>query len=741
MVLLVLGLCAGMSRAQEASLSGFVTDATTEETLILANVVLLGTAYGTATNNAGYYTLPKVPPGTYVVVASYIGYQPYRAEVTLAPGEARRLDIALQPEGLQVGEIEVTAEAVAEEEIRRVGVARLKTDLVRQLPAVLEPDVFRSLQLLPGVKAASDYSSGLYIRGGSPDQTLILLDRTTVYNPSHFFGFFSTFNPDAIKDVRLYKGGYPAEFGGRLGSVVDIYNKDGNRRATRGSASLGLLASRALVEGPYGRGSWMLAVRRSTLEPLLGVLRDQDIEGIPDAFYFVDVNGKLNYDAGPNDRLSLAVYGGQDVLRLPFLDDATIRLRYGNRTASANWTHLFSQRLFSNFTFTASRYFSRPTFDIAGTPIERENDVYDVSAKGDLEYIPDERHALEAGFWTGILTFRLKNAFDNQETLNERTRALYAAAYVQETYRPSPAWQVQAGLRAAYFGEGTYWRLEPRLSLEHRPAEQVRLQLGYGRYYQFLTLITSELFTGFDTWLTTGEGVPPARGDQFVAGVKTRLGRFNVDLEGYYRTMDRLFELDPFLPDPSGLDYAQLFQFGEGFAYGAEVLLEKPEGRFNGFAGYTFGVTRRRFPNLNEDDYFPPKYDRTHDLKVVANYDLSASWRLTGVFTYATGQAYTEPVAWYQLDNRVLGSQVRNVFVSRLNRGRLPAYHRLDVGVSRRGRFLGLADYELQIQVLNVYNRRNVWFYFFEVEDDVITRNEVPQIPVPLPNLSFTLRF
>ncbi|GIV60661.1 MAG: TonB-dependent receptor [Rhodothermaceae bacterium] len=740
--LLCLLLCGVTARAQEASLNGFVKDAATEETLILANVVLVGTPYGAATNNAGYYTLPNLPPGTYTVVASYIGYETYRAEITLAPGEVRRLDIALLPDGVRFSEIEVTAERLDEEEVRRVGAARLKTDVIKQLPAVLEPDVFRSLQLLPGVKAASDYSSGLYIRGGSPDQTLILLDRTTVYNPTHFFGFFSTFNPDAIKDVRLYKGGYPAEYGGRLGSVVDIYNKDGNRRETRGSASLGLLASRALVEGPYRRGSWMLAVRRSTLEPLLAVLREQEVEGIPEAFYFIDVNGKLNFDAGPNDRLSLAFYAGQDALRLPFLDDARIRLLYGNRTASANWTHLFSPRLFSNFTFTASRYFSEPTFDIAGTPIERVNTVHDVSAKGDLEYVPNERHALEGGFWTGLLTFRLRNAFDGEVTLNERTRTLYGAFYLQETYRPSPAWTLQGGLRASYFGEGAYLRLEPRFSIEHRPVETVRLQAGYGRYYQFLTLITSQLFTGFDTWLTTGEGVPPAWGDQFVAGVKTRLsGGVNLDVELYYRNMEALFELDPFLPDPSGLDYADLFQFGDGFAYGAELFLEKPEGRLNGFLGYTYGVTRRRFPNLNGASFFPPKYDRTHELNVVLNFDLTRSWRLTGVFNYATGQAYTEPGAWYQLNSNVFGSQVRNVFVSEFNQARLPAYHRLDVGASKRGRFFGFADYELQLQLLNAYNRRNVWFYFFEVEDDTIEREEVPQIPVPLPNLSFTLRF
>ena len=295
-----------------------------------------------------------MPLATYTIVCSYIGYQDQQIAVTLASGEARRLDIELVPSDVFINEVVVTAEQELEEEIRQIGVAQIKTDVIKKLPTLLEPDVFRSLQLLPGVKAASDYSSGLYIRGGSPDQTLILLDRTTVYNPSHFFGLFSNFNPDAIKDVRLYKGGYPAAYGGRLGSVVDIYNKDGNRRDTQGSLSLGLLASRALVEGPYSKGSWMFAARRSTLEPLLAALNNADIDGIPESFYFYDLNGKVNFDANLNNRFSLAAYAGADKLLFPFADDANINLNYGNQTISANWTHIFSQRLFSNFTTTAS---------------------------------------------------------------------------------------------------------------------------------------------------------------------------------------------------------------------------------------------------------------------------------------------------------------------------------------------------------------------------------------------------
>jgi hypothetical protein len=750
-LLLALALAAPAAAQQRASVGGFVRDAETGETLILANVIAEGTSFGAATNTSGFYSLSGLPPGDYTLVASFIGYQPSRREVSLEAGEQLRLDFDLGPEGVLAGEVVVTADRSDEEEIRRIGVAQIETATIKQLPTVLQPDVFRSLQLLPGVKSASDFSSGLYVRGGSPDQTLILLDRTTVYNPSHVFGFFSTFNPDAIKDVRLYKGGYPAEYGGRLGSVLDIYNKDGNRNRYEGTLSLGLLSSRASVEGPYSRGSFMLAVRRSTLEPLLAVLQDQDIDGIPDSFYFYDINGKINFDAGQDDKLSLAVYTGVDDFQVaPFPEDPTTEfvVRYGNRTVSANWTHLFSQRLFSNFTATASRYFSDPDAVFAGTEFSRRNRVFDTSVKGDLEFIQSQVNSFSAGFWTGNFVMTLADTFDGEPSLSERIQTPYANAYVQHRYTPTPQWTLTYGLRGGYFAEGGYLRFEPRVSLEHRPVERVRLQAGYGRYYQYLTLITSELFSAFDVWLTTDEGVAPAFGDQFVAGVKTQVSPggvdFNVDVEGYFRTMRELFELDPFLPDAAGVPYPDLFMVGEGYAFGTEVLIQKPSGRLNGFIGYTWGQTRRSFDIIEGGDFFAPKYDRTHDANIVLNYDLSRSWRATGVWTYGTGQAVTRPTAFYKTQDSPFQNGASTHFRGRFQQNRLPPYHRLDIGLSRFGRFFGFADYELQLQVINAYGRSNVWFELYQDDeevDNVIEITEVPQIPIPLPNIAFTLEF
>lgn len=733
----------GIVAAQDtASVSGFVRDAETQETLLLANVILAGTGIGTATNNSGYYSLTGLTPGSYVLTVSYLGYETVRIPLDLVAGQTERRDIDMEPEGFLSEEVVISADRDTEEERRSLGASRMNTAMIKELPTVLEPDVFRSLQLLPGVKAASDYSSGLYIRGGSPDQTLILLDRTTVYNPSHFFGFFSTFNPDAIKDVRLYKGGYPARFGGRIGSVVDIYNKDGNRSKRAGTVSLGLLASRAMMEGPYKHGSWMLAVRRSTLEPLLGVARNQDVDGIPDRFYFVDANGKLNVDVGENDFVSISFYAGQDVIDLPLATDFNVSLRYGNRTISTNWAHIFSERLFSDFTVTASSYFSLPVFAAADTRSKRDNQVRDYSAKGDFEFIPSTRRSFQAGFWAGIFSLDLKDTFDGRNVLSLSENSLYFSAYAEDKRRLGNLWTLTTGLRAAFFERGDYLRVDPRISLERQVGRNLYAQAGYGRYHQYLTLITNEAFSGLDVWLTSADGVPPSYGDQFVTGLKwAGSSGLRIEGEAYYRTMRALFQLDPFLPDVAGLEYDEFFHFGEGYAYGGELFIQKQTGRVSGFAGYTWGTTRRRFDTIDENRYYAPKYDRTHDLNLTTSFDWTRHWRLTSVFTYATGQAYTEPASRYRLANSPFTSGEIDVLVSPFNKARLPAYHRLDIGATRRGTLFG-AEYELLLQVVNAYAQRNIWFYVFDFEDDgTIKRTDVPQIPVPVPNVAFTLRF
>ena len=751
--LLVLGLISGLwintSAQQSVSITGYVRDSNSGETLISANVAILELNRGSATNTLGYFSIPNIEPGTYTIACSYIGYDLFTQEIILEPGENLRFDIDLIPSVLEGEEIIVESEAELQE-LKAIGTAQVKTELIKSLPAIFEADVFRSIQYLPGVKSASDFSSGLYIRGGSPDQTLILLDQTTVYNPSHFFGFFSTFNPDAIKDVRLFKGGYPAEYGGRLGSVLSVYNKDGNRNEYQGTVTLGMLASRAAIEGPIKNGSFMLAGRRSTLEPLLAALR-QNTDNIPSLFYFYDFNGKINYDASLNDKFHLAFYSGADKVRFPFADDAEFTLNYGNQTVSANWTHIFNEKLFSNFVFTGSRYFNFPEFEFAGTPFERDNNIYDFSLKSDLEFIPNEKHQISTGFWGGVFTLRLQDRFDNQDSFSSRIHARYGSVYVQDTWRPSDQWKIITGIRASYFSDGQYLRFEPRASAEYYATDRLTLQAAYGRYNQFFTLITNEAFSGFDLWLTSDDGINPSFGDQFVLGAKTvPFEDYGLDIELYYRTMEDLFELDPFLPDAAGLAYEELFRIGEGYAYGAEIMLEKRVGRLNGYIGYTLGYTWRKWPGFNNPvgdlegsgRFYPPKYDRRNDVKLVMNYRLSRKWKLTSAWVYATGQAYTEATGRYAVfDEPYSGIDQNNLLlVENVNARRLPPYHRLDVSFARTGTFFGLGKSELQIQVINAYNRKNVWFTQFDFDENPVEQTDVTLLPI-LPAISYTVSF
>jgi hypothetical protein len=731
---------------QRPTISGYVTDASNGEVLIMANVYDANTLEGTTTNNYGFFSL-TLPPDTVNLVISCVGYERYSTTFYLASDTS--VQLALKPSTM-LEEVEVVADRQERiEQTTQMSTVTLPVEDIKKLPAFMgEVDVLKALQLLPGVKAASDFSSGLYIRGGSPDQTLILLDRTTVYNPSHFFGFFSTFNPDAVKDIQLYKGGYPAKYGGRLGSVLTVYNNDGNRNEFAGSATIGMLASRASIEGPFKNGSYMFAIRRSTLEPILAILQES-ADNIPESFYFLDMNGKVNYKVDDNNKLSLAFYTGTDNLKFPFADDAGITLNYGNQTLSSTWTHIFSEKIFSNFTLTGSRYFNYPSFDIASTPFERSNNIYDFSLKGDIEYLPNEDHEISTGFWMGSLTLKLQDIFDGQETFNSRIQSQYGSLYLQDKWTISDQWIATPGLRLTSFSEGNYLRLEPRFSLEYRPSERVRLQAAYGRYNQFLTLISNESFTGFDVWLTTDEGVPPAFGNQYILGAKTIPWEgYNLDFELYYRSMKDLFEPDPFLPDQAGVPYEDTFRFGKGYAYGAELFFERQVGRLTGFAGYTFSITRRKFPNFNEPlltggpaRFYPPKYDRSHDLNFVLEYELSSRWSSTLAFNYATGQAYTKPLGrTAAFDFPTSSNDLSQLVVGRVNASRLPSYHRLDVSFSRSGTFFGIGKAEWQFQLINAYSRRNIWFYNYDLEENPVERQAVQLLPV-LPTISYTLDF
>jgi len=726
-----------------AVITGEVVDAQTGSPLPLANVIVDGRSLGTTTDQNGRFRIEDVPPGRQTLRVSYVGFETENRDVTVQAGSTLNVRIGLVPVDMEVEGVTVTGRRVEEQAL---GTETMTPQEVQDLPTILEPDLFRSLQLLPGVKAASDFSSGLYIRGGSPDQTLIRLDQATIYNPTHVFGFFSTFNPDAIGDVVLYKGGYPARYGGRLGAVVDIQNRRGVDRRIEGGVSLGLLASRAYGTGPYevgGRsGTWMAAARRSTIEPLLSGLQAADVGDIPEGFYFWDVNAATQLNVTDRDRLSVSVYAGRDQLDFPFLSDVVFDISYGNRAGTVSWQRVIGDNLTTQVSLAGSHYFADPKADIANTQFVRDNDVIDVAADAQAT-LSAGAHTLEGGVRAGRFVSRLRNFFNGDRNYSPSFRAVYGSAYVQDTYRATDDWTVTGGVRASYFGEGTNVRVAPRLTLEHRLTDRVRLQAGYGRYYQYLTAASTELFSAFDFWLTTDDQVPPAFGDQFVAGIKTKpKDNLRVDVELYYRTLRDLFEFDRLYTDYTGLDYPEVFRFGDGYAAGAEFMIRRQEGTLNGFISYALSRTRREFDRFENGQVFAPKYDRLHDLTAVLRYDFAEDWRATAVFTYATGQAYTEPSGYYKLVDDPTLSRPRDVLQSDYNASRLPAYHRLDLGVRRKGDFFGIGTYEARMQLVNAYGRRNIWFVIFEpTQGNTIERNVVPQIPVPLPNVSLTVNF
>ncbi len=367
-----------------------------------------------------------------------------------------------------------------------------------------------------------------------------------------------------------------------------------------------------------------------------------------------------------------------------------------------------------------------------------------------MEYFPNDLHTFSAGFWGGDIKLFYRETLDDQFSSKRRLRSQYLSAYLQDRWAPSQKWIVTGGVRLNSFSEGKYIRLAPRASVEYRPKNTIRLQAAYGHYNQFLTMMANESFTGFDTWLIAGEGVPPASGDQFLLGTKTIPFRgYGLDIELYYRTMDNLFELNPFVGDDAGLPYKEQFRFGEGYAYGMEIFLEKQTGRLSGFAGYTYGITRRKFPGFNEDllvntdqsRYYPPKYDRTHEINIVSSYRLSERWSFSAVYNYSTGQAYTNPLGRTQYSHLPWGNSDRDAMViGKLNASRLPAYKRVDLSFSRRGTFFNVGSAEWQFQVINVFNRKNIWFYNYDFDVNPVKRHDSNMLPL-LPAVTYTVNF
>ena len=701
--------------AQAATLSGFVTDADSGEILTRVAIVVEGFQLGAVSNTSGYYAVVQVPAGTHIVSASHLGYQTRRDTLRLGADEAVRLDVVLVPKPVDLGEqVSVEAEHIS-----------LRVKPLQQMPALGEADLLRGLQLLPGIQAVADISSGLYVRGGGPDQTAILLDQIPLYNPSHLFGLFSTFNPDAIKKVDLYKGAYPAPYGRTLGAVLDVSNREGNRKRTSGRGGVSLISGRLLTEGPVGQGSWMLAGRRTYLDGVFSALRARG-EDIPLNYFFYDLNGNINQRRG-DDTYAMSAYWGQDDLRIDLEDDeeSFVDMRWGNRALTARWTRAFSPALFGHFTAAGSEYESIIALRFLDAPVRIANSIRDLSLKGDVDYFANRHHTLSLGLLATLFEFHFVRSFNARTQLDLRQEPVLLEGYVQDEWRLGQTTRVRLGGRGTYFSTGGRWHFTPRLSLSQALSDKVRVKAGGGVYRQHLQLITTEAFSGGDFWVPLDDTVEPGRSYQAVTGVEwTPWPRYLLSVDAYYTDLANLVAVDTELPDDSEATHSEaVFKSGgTGWARGIEVFLQRRTGALTGWIGYALGWTRRTFPELNDGRPFPPKYDRRHDLSFVASYEVG-SWRLGANMAYATGQAFT-PIS---------ESPVQR------NSARLQPYHRLDVSASRSFELRGAAS-EFYVQIFNVYSRRNEWFVQLDSVDPEVDPRKIKQLPI-IPTLGFNFSF
>ena len=732
-----------------STLAGFVRDRSDGESLPNATVAIAvgDRKMGTLSNAEGYYAVRGLPgEGTCVVVVSYIGYTPYRDTLDFAAGQDLRRDIELDREALLMTEviIEAVADPLEDELSHLTSVVSLPMQRVKRMPAMGEADLLRSLQLLPGVQSASDYSSGLYVRGGGPDQTGILLDQIRLYNPSHAFGIFSTFNPDAIKDVTLYKGAYPAQYGGNLGAILDVQNRDGNRRDFSTSGGISLISSRILTEGPLGsNGSWMLAGRRTYIDPVLRLIRGavDDLEGL--GYWFHDVNAKVNTQLGANDNLMLSAYAGDDHLDIALADSTSsfaFANKWGNRAFTARWTHLFSPALFGRMIALYSKYHSGIDVDFFDTPIALRNRVRDISIKADLDYFASADHTIRTGADLSFFRFDYGWQFDQYEG-NDVVEPFLLSTYVQDIWKVSPLTEVRLGLRGSYYEEGERLSLNPRLSFSRVLQDGLRFKLGGGSYRQYLQLVSTEGFSGGDVWVSLDETVDPGRSWQVVSGLEWEpSSTYRLSAESYYTDLANLVVIDEEAEENVDQETSEdVFKTGgTGYATGLELFAEKRRGRLSGWLGYTLGWTRRTFPEIDEGRSFPPKYDRRHDLSMTASYR-RVRWTWTANFVYGTGQAYTPASARYTLRDPAADRPVDRLLAARRNTGRLLPYHRLDVGMRRQLGWFG-ADAEFYVQIFNFYNRRNEWFIQYDPENSEERPAVARMLPI-IPTFGIDFRF
>ncbi|ERJ61281.1 TonB-dependent receptor [Sphingobacterium paucimobilis] len=749
------------------TISGYVKDASSGELLIGAVVQVKDTQLSTATNSYGYFSM-DVLENDIDIIASFVGYKPFFVKVNVS--NKKRLAIELEPLDNMLEEVVVSGKKRNNNVTdAQMGALNFTMEEVKNVPVLFgERDILKTIQMLPGVAKGGEGSSNFYVRGGGGDQNLILLDEATVYNASHLMGFFSTFNSDAIKDVALYKGGIPAQYGGRASSVLDIRMLDGNNKKFAAEGGLGLIASRLKLEGPIvkDKSSFMISGRRTYADLFLKLSNDEKVK--KSKLYFYDLNAKANYRFNDKNTLYVSGYFGKDDLGYGDL----FSFDWGNATATARWNHVFSEKLFSNTTLIYSDFTYNVNVSSDDTKFKIASKIENFNLKQDFSYYRNNSNT----FRFGIQGLRQKispaslDAADNSSFNSidiEKRYGIEAAAYASHEWKPADWLSLIYGLRITDFmvqGPGTFYdfdddgdvigaeeyggsivkhhlNLEPRLSMSFILNPKNSIKLSYNRIVQNLhqlTNTTSSLPT--DQFVLSSINIKPQYADQVAVGYFRNFAdnAYELSLESYYKYMGNQIDFRNGADLQANKYLEGELVFGQGRSYGLELLLRKTQGRFNGWISYTLGKSERQFDLINDGKWFNARQDRTHDVSVVAMYELTKKWSLGANFVYYTGNAITYPSGKYSVNGNTM------FYYTERNGYRMPDYHRLDISATyepkpAHKRFHSSWSFGLY----NVYNRKNAYIIDFRENENNANITEAYRIALfgAIPSVTWNFKF
>ncbi len=750
------------------SISGTVRDKSSGETLIGASLFLLEQPGAGATTNAyGFYSITAAP-GNYSLVVSYTGYEPDTITISLSKNTSLSIGLSSAASALQ--EV-VVASRRKDDNVRipLMGVQKLSVNEIKNVPVIFgEKDVLKTIQLLPGVKSAGEGNSGFYVRGGGADQNLILLDEATVYNASHLLGFFSVFNSDAIKDLTLYKGGMPAEYGGRLSSVVDIKMNDGNDKAYHVSGGLGLISSRLNVEGPIvkDKGSFSISARRTYADLFLKLSRDSTINN--NSLYFWDINAKANYKLNDHNRIYLSGYFGKDNLDF----GNTFGIDYGNTTATARWNHIFNSRLFSNTSFIYSKYHYDINVNSGSNTGTFVSNIKDYSLKEDLQYFINNGNKLNFGFniihhtvSPGILDASSSSSFNSLDL--QKKYSLESAVYVSHEFSPVDKLRFNYGLRFSIFnvlGPGTFYtydkdgntvdsatysggktvenylNLEPRFSVSYQLNGASAVKAAYTRNVQNMHLLSNSTTNSpTDLWLPSSNNIKPEIADQVSLGYyrNFRNNQYEFSSEIYYKQLQNQIDYRNGAELIVNENVESQLLFGKGRAYGWELFLKKKTGKLTGWISYTLSRTELQIDSINNGNYYPARQDQTHNIAIVGIYQASQKWTLSANWVYNTGNAVTFPSGKYEVNG------LTAFYYTERNGYRMPANHRLDFSATLQGKKKKKFESSWTFSLYNVYGRENAYTIQFEKDPGDPTRTKAVQTSLFrwVPSITYNFKF